>query len=1167
MLTEQARGAYARYIGRVGALAVALGVGAAVATGVGAGIATAQEGTGATENNPPSDTQSGSETTTSAISGIENTGPADPVGNDGSGEQNPSGNDGDDDDESGNDDDIPASLDPDVFESASSPVGADGGRHQTPPNNEPPGSNYTTATAPAVTGFGSQREGSSEEQGTDGFGFVALTSDDLAPTAATTQTLTDWGLPLPQYPDVPGFTKTEVAAIAFIVLAQTTITTLPTNPLSAIPLALMTLTAFGRLVQLGANAAPTASYTQTSQLLGVVNGQVVGDDPEGDVLTYTVAHQGEKGFAFIDPKTGEYTYTAYTLGVTPVEDTFYVRVDDNMGIRGFTTGMFANSTLVPITVTIPGITVNEHPVFDVEPTITDVNAETGVMTGIFKAHNPEGADLSYRGHALLGSVDIAETANDDGTVTFTYAPYDPHAAALVDATIGITDLIVITATDADGIPWASSVPVTLATTVNVVPTATYENESPSGALGVVIGRVIVTDPDDTVHTFGPILISTGRGGVVVNPVTGEYAYTPTLDAREAASQPSATEADKFDTFVITVDDLHGGTVDVQVTVPIATVNLAPFGGLPSNVLGDDDGVVRGHIVGVIDADGDPLTYSLPGGVSTAYTDGGGIAHVDAAGNYTYIPRINTVPVFGDAPYLDSFDVVAADGQGGTTTVTVAVLTSLTAGTSTTHPQAGVVDGRVSFDEPDNAALFEFGLGTPPAAGEVTVHPDGTFHYVNTSAVPGDSYTFSIVGTAFGLDVTVVTVTVTPVAPNRAPTADAVGAGLGDSIGVVKGNVHASDEDGDTLAYSVTGYGGAASTVLSNGAVVQVDANGNWAYIPPTSGGIAGVIIDSFTVYVTDGRGGQASTLVGVTTKPLDIDYTSNVDGGTVTGKLNIPDADAHLFTFKKGVGGAKGTWTVEPDGSYTYTTSLTGHGTSPDDSFTVVATTADGIEVTVATVVVTPQLPNTPPSSTATVTDLEFSYLEPLGNTSAGTQTVTGRIVVTDADGDPVTFSAGLLGAFTGSHGGGTVHEDGTFTYTTLPGRTHDAAAGGATSDTFTVTVSDGYGDPVEVTVTVPINPRNAGVTHVNTTGGSTRSVGGKTGGWVTTVSDIDLDTVTATVSPTSKGTVTVTRVGYTFTITYESTSSRSGAFYPLETFTITFSDAHGSTLERSYTF
>ena len=76
---------------------------------------------------------------------------------------------------------------------------------------------------------------------------------------------------------------------------------------------------------------------------------------------------------------------------------------------------------------------------------------------------------------------------------------------------------------------------------------------------------------------------------------------------------------------------------------------------------------------------------------------------------------------------------------------------------------------------------------------------------------------------------------------------------------------------------------------------------------------------------------------------------------------------------------------------------------------------------------------------------------------------VTGTVKATDPEGDPLTYALGD-GA---SHGTATVHPDGTFTYVPTPEARHNAATGGATTDSFTVTVVDGHGGSASTSVTV----------------------------------------------------------------------------------------------------
>ena len=88
-----------------------------------------------------------------------------------------------------------------------------------------------------------------------------------------------------------------------------------------------------------------------------------------------------------------------------------------------------------------------------------------------------------------------------------------------------------------------------------------------------------------------------------------------------------------------------------------------------------------------------------------------------------------------------------------------------------------------------------------------------------------------------------------------------------------------------------------------------------------------------------------------------------------------------------------------------------------------------------------------------------------LGNPDASTGVVTGNVTATDADGDSLTYSTPA----TTSKGAVTINAGtGAFTYTPT-----DASRSVAGSDTFTVTITDGYGGSAPVTVSVPVTAKN----------------------------------------------------------------------------------------------
>ena len=109
------------------------------------------------------------------------------------------------------------------------------------------------------------------------------------------------------------------------------------------------------------NQAPTGSGATVDVDAGSsVSGSVGLTDPEGDTLTYEVTQQGDKGTAYVDPNTGEFTYRANYN--TEGYDCFIITVND-----GFNTRMYLvevniawvdanNSWAIPTTIALGSVT-------------------------------------------------------------------------------------------------------------------------------------------------------------------------------------------------------------------------------------------------------------------------------------------------------------------------------------------------------------------------------------------------------------------------------------------------------------------------------------------------------------------------------------------------------------------------------------------------------------------------------------------------------------------------------------------------------------------------------------------------------------------------------------------------------------------------------------------
>lgn len=145
---------------------------------------------------------------------------------------------------------------------------------------------------------------------------------------------------------------------------------------------------------------------------------------------------------------------------------------------------------------------------------------------------------------------------------------------------------------------------------------------PSSSTGAVSGSFTVRDldGDPLTHT---LTTPPGRGGVELTAVTGNlgttysYVYTPNLAARQQAALPFGVA---WDNFTVTVRDPSRGAVDVSVTVPIdplhATSSVTPIavGDRPyqSVVSGDELWVVNaGGGVSVINRSTSVVVDSLP----------------------------------------------------------------------------------------------------------------------------------------------------------------------------------------------------------------------------------------------------------------------------------------------------------------------------------------------------------------------------------------------------------------------------------------------------------------------------------------------------------------------------------------------------------------------------
>ena len=537
--------------------------------------------------------------------------------------------------------------------------------------------------------------------------------------------------------------------------------------------------------------------------------------------------------------------------------------------------------------------------FNQTPTLSPVQQSqgpTGVISGSLNPNDPDSPVLTYS--IVREPVDGVVVIDADGNYTYT-----PERAA---AHVGISETFEVTVSDAAsgfaihgfagllhlltfglfgsrGDASTATVTVTV-TPVNEAPTATVSVGGPDAA-GVVRGTVIGADGD------GDPLTYSGSGGTAKGTVAigqdGGFTFTPTAAARHAAASLTATDADRADTFDLTVTDSYDDSVTVTVTVPITPANANPTATVSVAAPNAATGLVSGRVIGS-DADGDALSYA------GSATSAKGALALAPSGSFTYTPTAAARHAAASltatsAQKTDSFTVTVSDGYGGSTGVavnlTIAPLNTAPTGSASVgsaDAATGLVVGTLIGADADGDALTFSGTGAT-RKGNVVVGSNGSFTYVPTAtarhaaaaltATAADtSETFSLViSDGHGGSVNVpVTVAIAP--QNTAPIAVA-NPGLPDATtGVVAGALIGADADGDRLTYS-------GSTTTAKGAVV-VASSGSFTYTPNAvarhvaslAGATQADTTDTFSVTVSDGYGGSVLVPVNVTISPAGVTF-------------------------------------------------------------------------------------------------------------------------------------------------------------------------------------------------------------------------------------------------------------------------------------------------------
>ena len=670
---------------------------------------------------------------------------------------------------------------------------------------------------------------------------------------------------------------------------------------------------------------------------------------------------------------------------------------------------------------------------------------------------------------------------------------------------------------------ANSVTTTITSTDTVVPPLGPHNNAPpiasddaattlidepvSGNLfsndGDPEGEVItLIDPLTSQPATGPVTLTTDQGGTVtIDPLTGDYTYTPPAGytgpdgfAYEI-SDPQGNVAEAFVSLNV-IEDLDPAVNNLPEAYDDAsttTLNTSVMGNALANDLDVDGGTIT-----VLSVDGDTT-------LGPVTTDSGGTLTILANGDYTYAPAIGFV---GTETVVYTID----DGQGGTASATIFLSVFDTPpeveddinNTSIDTP----VDGNVLTNDQSNpgdpltiSTSGGVGLVGPtvfPTAqgGTVTILPNGDYTYVPPAGFVGeDSITLHVCDDAGNCvpNELVIDVVDTTVDPNNAPpiAGDDNFVVLADATAPLESSLLGNDGDPDGDVIVVEQAGGVAPGtpfVTANGGTVTVNADGTFEYTPAV--GFTGE--DTFEYTIADPSGATDDATVTIDVQPDNDPFANNdpdANDDTVTTQVGTPvsgnalgnDTDPNVpadtltvvsvngdTTLAPVTTASGGTLTIGSDGEFTYSPATGFVGTE-----TVTYTIGDGLGGT-DTATIYLSVFNTPPQAED---DINFTTIDTPVNGNVLTNDTANpgeTLVVGDGSGNPLTSATPMV---TNEGGLLLINPDGTYTYT--------PPAGYVGEDTITLEICDEFGACVEselvIEVTDPIvNPENTPPIAVN---------------------------------------------------------------------------------------
>lgn len=588
------------------------------------------------------------------------------------------------------------------------------------------------------------------------------------------------------------------------------------------------------------NKAPFASDLSLDLVEdGSVFFALVGGDPDGDTLSYTVRTEPEFGIL---------------VGTAP--DLEYIPYQNYYGLDEFSYSVGDGQEESNIAVAMIDIlSVNDRPIANPQDVFTLEDAPVEIL---LTGEDVESSELVFAitSPPLLGTLDLTEIprvrylpnqdSDEDDSFSFTVSDGElVSTPALVS--IGVTPV-----NDAPG-----AVPLNLSLFEDQTFDLTLLGDDTEGD---VLEYKIKKQPS---HGLLTLKVSQEP---ILNP---DYEYTPDLNYNGG------------DAFTYRVFDGVSYSDEVSVVLDIVSVNDAPRVEDDSFVVVEDveyEGVLLGS-----DVDGDPLTFSVE------VQPGNGTLSLLSDGHYFYSP--NT-----DYHGPDLFTFIAHDGEleslAGTATIVVTPVNdppiAIPQAVSTLEDQSLSITLSATDVE---AQPLGYVVTNPPAHGSLVGLAPNLVYVPNENYSESEGDFFSFLANDGELDSETVDVTIAINSVNDAPIAFDQEISLYEDVSR-SGQLQASDVDKDILSFSLedSPTGGAVS-IISDGSYLYTP-NANFHGVDAFHVRVADTT-DSFVVFLVNVTVESINDLPTVETGSVDL-----FEDGIVTVTLEGEDVDGDSLTFE-----------------------------------------------------------------------------------------------------------------------------------------------------------------------------------------------------------------------------------------------------------------------------